>query len=122
MATLVGTPRINLLEARQEDGTIAAAGAAACSSRRRRRCNSPASLLVGIRPEDVALSPDGQFGGEVTLTEPLGVETIIHIRTGSQIILSLFPGMTTLRVGDTVRFGLQQERLHLFGEDGRRVG
>ena len=121
VATLVGTPRINLLEARQEDGTIAAAGAG-LHLPAPAQVQLPASLLVGIRPEDVALSPDGQFGGEVTLTEPLGVETIIHIRTGSQIILSLFPGMSPLRVGDTVRFSLQQERLHLFGQDGRRVG
>ena len=36
VATLVGTPRINLLEARREDGTICAC-AATCTCRRRRR-------------------------------------------------------------------------------------
>jgi multiple sugar transport system ATP-binding protein len=120
VATLVGTPRINLLEARREDGTILATGTdlhVAAPA----QAQLPASLLLGIRPEDVTLGPDGLFGGAVALTEPLGVETIIHIRTGSQTILSLYPGMSHLRVGETVRFDVRQERIHLFGQDGRRV-
>jgi ABC-type sugar transport system ATPase subunit len=81
----------------------------------------PALLLVGIRPEDVKPDPAGQFTGKVALTEPLGVETILHIKTGDQTLLSLVPGMTPLRLGDEVRFNIVQEKLHCFGMDKKRI-
>jgi multiple sugar transport system ATP-binding protein len=120
VAQLVGTPRINLFEARREDSTLyvenstlhlPAPGA-----------GLPAALLLGIRPEDVKPNPQGQFTGAVTLTEPLGVETVVHIKAGEQTLLSLVPGMTRLRLGDEVRFDIAQERLHCFGTDKRRIG
>jgi multiple sugar transport system ATP-binding protein len=119
VAQLVGTPRINLFEANREDGALyiknsnlhlPAPGA-----------SLPASLLVGIRPEDVRPEAQGKFVGKLTLTEPLGVETILHIETGGQTLLSLVPGMTSVRVGDEVRFNLAQEKLHYFGLDKKRI-
>ena len=64
----------------------------------------PDTLQVGIRPEDMQLDPAGQFAGRVTLTEPLGVETIVHIQSGEQVLLSVIPGMTPLRLDDAVQF------------------
>jgi len=81
----------------------------------------PARFQIGLRPEDVQPDPDGSFAGEVTLIEPLGVETVIYIKSGKQTIVSTVPGMTSLRRGDVVRFTLTRERLHVFGEDGRRI-
>jgi multiple sugar transport system ATP-binding protein len=119
VAQLVGTPRINLFEANLEDGALylknsnlhlPASGV-----------SMPASLLVGIRPEDVRPEAQGKFVGKLTLTEPLGVETILHIESGGQTLLSLVPGMTSVRVGDDVRFNLAQEKLHYFGLDRKRI-
>jgi multiple sugar transport system ATP-binding protein len=123
VAQLVGTPRINLAQASQQDGSLVVddsqlhlplpAGLAL-----------PDRLLVGIRPEDVQLRTNGagQFVGRVALTEPLGVETIVHIQTGDQVLLSVVPGMTPLRINDTIRFDLAPERLHFFDNQGRRIG
>jgi predicted Zn-dependent protease with MMP-like domain len=33
----------------------------------------------------------------------------------------LVPGMTTVQVGDQVRFNIIRERLHFFGMDGVRI-
>jgi multiple sugar transport system ATP-binding protein len=119
VATLVGSPRINLLDAHHADGVIAV-------ERSELRLQAPegvlpASLLVGIRPEDVKLNAAGAFAGQVALTEPLGVETILHIRTGECTLLSLLPGITTVRVNDTVRFDILQERVHCFDATGKRI-
>ena len=55
----------------------------------------PDKLLVGIRPEDIsARSRRASSAARVALTEPLGVETIVHIQSGEQMLLSLVPGMT----------------------------
>jgi multiple sugar transport system ATP-binding protein len=120
VAQLVGTPRINLFQTNREDHTLyinksnlhLPAPPAA---------ELPARLLLGIRPEDVVPHPDGNFAGQVALTEPLGVETIVHIRAGEQTLTSLIPGMTDLRIGDPVRFNIIAERLHCFRLDGNRV-
>jgi ABC-type sugar transport system ATPase subunit len=85
------------------------------------RPNLSRAFLVGIRPEDVHLDPDGPFSGRVILTEPLGVETILHIQTGQETIISLVAGMTSVQVGDTIRFSIAGERLHLFDMNGRRI-
>ncbi len=119
VAQLVGTPRINLFESSREDGQLYIKNSnlhlPAPSSA------LPASLLVGIRPEDVKPDPEGQFTGKVALTEPLGVETILHIKAGDQTLLSLVPGMTPLRLGDEVRFNIVQEKLHCFGMNKNRI-
>jgi multiple sugar transport system ATP-binding protein len=121
IAQLVGTPRINLFSAGREDGGIRVreselrialpAGA-----------DLPQDFQLGIRPEDIQLDPDGDFSGTIELTEPLGVETILHIRSGNQTLLSTAPGMTRVKLRDQVRFRIRQDRLHCFDLAGRRLG
>ena len=119
VAQLVGTPRINLVEAIRDNGTLYLKGT---------NLHMPApdlelpdAFLLGIRPEDIVPHPEGQFQGQVTLTEPLGVETILHIQAGEHVLLSLIPGITHLRIGDGVRFNTNPDRLHFFNMDRRRV-
>ena len=121
VAQLVGTPRINLLKAGCEDSTLTIVDSTlhlpipACSE------GMPATFLLGIRPEDVQPQSEGAFVGQLILTEPLGVETILHIKTGEQTLLSMVPGLTDLRIGDSVRFNVVRERLHYFRPDGTRI-
>jgi len=49
------------------------------------------------------------------------VETIVHIRSGDQVMLSLVPGMANLHIGDGVRFDINATRLHYFSTDGLRL-
>jgi multiple sugar transport system ATP-binding protein len=120
VAQLVGTPRMNLVEATYDEGTLHLVG-----SQVRLQVDSagtlPGSLLFGVRPEDVMPDQDGAFGGEVRLVEPLGSETIIHIKSGEKVLQSVVPGMAGWRLGDTIRFNLVSERLHYFALDGRRL-
>jgi multiple sugar transport system ATP-binding protein len=81
----------------------------------------PERVLLGVRPEDVRLTSDGRYSGQVVLVEPLGVETIIHIRAGEQTLLSIVPGAANVRIQDDIRFDVISERLHFFGMDGNRL-
>jgi multiple sugar transport system ATP-binding protein len=120
VAQLVGIPRINLLPAARENGTLNVEHSTI-------RLPVPADLnipqrfLLGVRPEDVRLAADGDLRGEVVLTEPLGVETVIHIRSGQQTLLSIVPGITDLKIGDVVAYSIVRERLHFFDLDGVRL-
>ena len=78
-------------------------------------------LPLGVRPEDVQPRSEGQFVGLVGLIEPLGVETLVHIKAGEQTLVSIVPGMTSLRIGNEVRFNIVRERLHFFKPDGERM-
>jgi multiple sugar transport system ATP-binding protein len=120
VAQLVGTPRINLFPASREDGSFtikdsevhvpAPVGG-----------TQPAEFLLGIRPENVQPDPDGKFNGQLILTEPLGVETILHIQSGQRALLSLVPGITSYHIGDTVKFNIAAEHIHYFGTNGDRL-
>ena len=120
VAQLVGTPRINLVRAKREDGTLYLANSA-IHLPAPEGSDLPPSFTLGVRPEDVRPEPEGDFPGEIALIEPLGVETILHIKLGEQTLLSLIPGLTDLQRGDRVRFNIVQERLHCFREDGIRI-
>jgi multiple sugar transport system ATP-binding protein len=118
VATLVGTPRINLFKAARDNGTVLIENS---ELQIPSTGDSPAQFLLGIRPEDVKPGSEGKFVGKLVLTEPLGVETILHIQSGGQTLLSLVPGMTHFKLNDTIRFNLAQDRLHYFDLDGIRI-
>jgi multiple sugar transport system ATP-binding protein len=121
VAKLVGAPRINLLNAEVSDGKIYVA-----DSELRLNWQSSANgrfaFTLGFRPEDVKFDPNGELSGEVVLLEPLGVETIVHIRNGKQTLLGTISGMSDMRIGSSARFNIARERLHFFNKtEGRRM-
>jgi len=119
VATLVGTPKINLLSAVRQDGAVLAKGSGLTVPAP--RLPLPEAFLMGIRPEDIRPDPKGRFSATVTLIEPLGVETILHLKSGELTLLSLVPGMALQRVGEEIRFDIVQEKLHFFGPDKKRL-
>lgn len=119
VAQLVGTPRINLFQAARQDGKVAINRSGVTLAVPGTQL--PEQLLVGVRPEDVRLEPNGEFTGQVTLKEPLGVETVLYLKAGDQTILSLVPGMADAKIGDTVKFNVNSSKLHFFTLDRQRV-
>ena len=81
----------------------------------------PDTLLLGIRPEDIRPAADGKFSGQVILKEPLGVETVLHIKAGNQTMTSLVPGMSDARIGDTLKFNIASDKLHFFDMERKRI-
>jgi ABC-type sugar transport system ATPase subunit len=117
----VGTPRINILPAAVSDGNIHVAESDIHIKVDDSQSALPSAFTLGFRPEDVQISPEGPQAGEVILVEPLGVETIIYIRSGQQTLLSVVAGMAHWRVGDHVRFDVTRQHLHFFDGEGQRI-
>jgi len=120
VAQLVGSPRINLYNARREDRTIFISDSdihlpAPVGSK------LPSDFQLGIRPENVKPDPKGEFTGQLVLAEPLGVETILHIQSGQRTLLSLVPGITSFHLGDVMKFNIATEHIHYFGLNGERL-
>ena len=120
VAQLVGSPRINLVEAVCDDNNLHISDSTVRFSLPVGDC-LPDSFLLGVRPEDVRLRSGGEFSGEILLTQPLGAETVLHIKTGEQTLSSLAAGMINVQVGEQVQFNIVRERLHFFDLDGVRV-
>ncbi|HEX5689747.1 MAG TPA: ABC transporter ATP-binding protein [Roseiflexaceae bacterium] len=121
VAQLVGSPRINLLDAARDNGAIHIANSPIALPADTASGSLPERMVLGIRPEDVFPSSQGAYAGQVALVEPLGVETVLHIKAGDQTLVSSVPGVTNLRIGSDTRFDIARERLHFFGADGKRV-
>jgi multiple sugar transport system ATP-binding protein len=119
VAQLVGAPKINLLSAARSGGTVAVKGSGLTIPAP--RVNLPDSFTLGIRPEDIRPDPKGAFAAKVTLTEPLGVETILHLKSGDLTLLGLVPGMARQKVGEEIKFDIVKEKLHYFGTDNARI-
>ncbi len=119
VAQLVGSPRINLMHADRHNGSLQLEDSTLVVPA---PASIPERLLVGIRPEDIRLADEGAFTGQVALVEPLGVESIIHLKVGGQTLLSIVPGTSTLRLNDAVRFDIALNQLHFFDlEHGLRL-
>jgi ABC-type sugar transport system ATPase subunit len=121
VAQLVGTPRINLMGAKRENGFLHVDEAPIRLPLGEHESHVPENCQLGVRPEDIEPVADGQFDGEITLTEPLGVETVVHIRSGTQTLLSTTSGIAAWRIGEKVKFTITRERLHFFDSEGHRV-
>jgi multiple sugar transport system ATP-binding protein len=121
VAQLVGSPRINLLDAGRDDGAIHVRNSSVRLPIDRIAGELPRAFTLGVRPEDIQPRADGPFAGTIALVEPLGVETLLHIKAGDQTLVSTVPGMSRLDRGADVRFDITRERLHFFQPDGKRV-
>lgn len=119
VAQSVGTPRINLFPSTFGDGKLRVNESAIALPLTGN--GLPTSFTLGVRAEDVTPG-QGDQRGEIALVEPLGVETILHIRSGDVTLLSLVSGMTHYRLGETVSFGIDRDRLHFFDAKGDRIG
>jgi multiple sugar transport system ATP-binding protein len=121
VAKLVGVPRINLFGAAKSDGVIRVQESA---MQMPAPVNTalPEAFTVGFRPEDVQITPEGDFNGRVMLIEPLGAETVVHIMSGNRNVLSSVNGIASFPIGSEVRYRIIQERLHFFNNaDGGRL-
>ncbi|GAC1044227.1 ABC transporter ATP-binding protein [Rhizobium sp. No.120] len=124
VARFVGQPRINLLPALAENGTVAFGGirlALDDSSLAGR------NVTLGIRPEFVQLSQDRQdaLAAHIERMEFLGSEVILYAKLdaiGETMVVKLAPAeVAGLSAGMPVALTLAAERAMVFAEDGRRL-
>ncbi|GAB4475212.1 MAG: sn-glycerol-3-phosphate ABC transporter ATP-binding protein UgpC [Anaerolineae bacterium] len=81
------------------------------------RATNPGDLLLGVRPEDVSLSANGEpdsIGGSVYVIEPLGDRNIYDVRVGETLIRIKTPPTFSLEIGQPVALRFNMERVHLF--------
>jgi multiple sugar transport system ATP-binding protein len=83
------------------------------------------AVAYGIRPEHVTLADTGAahaVTAEVTVVEPTGAETELHVRAGDADIVVVAPGRTSAAPGDRIGIVPDLSLVHLFDQaSGKRL-
>ena len=82
------------------------------------------AVVLGVRPEHLALDPEGPLTGQVAVVEPLGAETVVTLDApGEQTLVARLTEGPIPRPGEDVRLRPFATKMHLFAaEGGERVG
>ncbi len=126
VATFIGSPAMNIFPARVVvgDGTVRLVTGdvtleAAPEQRNRLAEYSGREVLVGIRPEDLIVQPgqvsvDRQLRLPVEIVEPLGSETLVHLRGPAGTIIAKADPHVHFSVGELAAVTVKVEHLHAF--------
>ncbi|MDK2384687.1 MAG: TOBE domain-containing protein, partial [Candidatus Korarchaeota archaeon] len=76
--------------------------------------DAPSEVVLGIRPEDVEITEDGELEGEVYVIEPLGRELLVTISLDGLHIKAGTGAESDLRMGQRVKFKIPPEKVYLF--------
>jgi len=84
-------------------------------------------LHYGVRPEDLVLAagpvPGKTIKAEVLLVEPIGPQTEVVMKAGTQDLTIVMPGRPVVEIGQCVYLQVTPGRVHLFdGASGERIG
>lgn len=124
VATFIGSPAMNLLEATvAADGRSAllADGTIARLPEGGRDLKPGTKVTLGIRPEHVELGASG-WPAIASVIEPTGTETQINLKFAGKTVRALLRGRTTCQPGDAVNLSVDPKHIHVFdGESGRRI-
>ncbi len=71
-------------------------------------------VIVGLRPTDVVLDPNGPIRGETMLVERMGHDAQLCVRRGGDQFLAIVDKGQTFTPGTPVAFGIAPEKIHLF--------
>ena len=117
VAGFIGSPAMNFLRAEARGGDVRLGGATICTS-----AASDGAVKLGLRPEHLALDPDGPLDGTVGVFEHLGGESFVHLELADgQTLVAKLDGSHAFSPGTRCRLGIRPEACHVFDADDRRV-
>jgi multiple sugar transport system ATP-binding protein len=124
VATFIGSPAMNLFEARVDpDGKLAllADATPVRLPNMAGKLTPGKKLTLGVRAEHISLGSSG-WPAAVSVIEPTGTETQIGLRFAGQPVRVLLRGRTACKPGDAVHLVVETDAIHVFdAASGRRI-
>lgn len=120
VASFIGNPPMNFIEVEVSgiDGTLIAQAENfnlnVPGERGEKAAAHPGKVIMGIRPEDIAISPNGELSGEVYMVEPMGRENLIDVRVGEHSFIILTAATTNPNPGENVKLAFNAENVQFF--------
>ncbi len=119
VAGFIGSPPMNLIEAKANNGDIQLNSTTFNFSNL-----SESDVQVGIRPEFLSLEPienSIEIKVEIDLVETLGGETLLHFLINDQLCIGRFDGYFDCKSGDQLCMYVQKEKIHIFNNEGLNI-
>jgi len=126
----IGSPPMNLVDAVVTDGAggpfikLGEDWLLPVPSSRRDRVRVGMALRIGLRAEDLVPRgyglPPGEswsFEGQVNISEPLGIETLLFVNLGPSEAISRMFNPKPVRQGEILTFDINLDRMHLFDRE-----
>ncbi|BES72884.1 sn-glycerol-3-phosphate ABC transporter ATP-binding protein UgpC [Marinobacter nanhaiticus D15-8W] len=124
VAGFIGSPTMNFLDVGYQDtsdegvSVILPGGESCRVPVDGNGLNTGASLELGIRPEHLNLDDQGPMAGKIQVIERLGGATSLYVQMDQYLVTIVTDGDIGHKVGETVRFGFEPFRAHLFDGGG----
>ncbi|MBL8921639.1 MAG: ABC transporter ATP-binding protein [Myxococcaceae bacterium] len=116
VATFLGSPSMNLFEARRDGSRFVGQGFALEA-----RGEVTGEVKLGLRPQDLSVAADGPFSGEVEAVERLGFDGYAFLKTAAGPLAARFDGSVPVDVGQQVKVKPLGDVVHLFSADGAKA-
>ncbi|MDD3683528.1 ABC transporter ATP-binding protein [Desulfovibrio desulfuricans] len=118
-ASFIGTPPMNLLNVAMCKGQAVIKGNECCPV----PGAVAAECTLGIRPENIQVTPDGPWEAEVLSMEYLGADSVLACSLGQQQVAVQMAGNPGFKPGHKLRLNFAADALHFFeAESGKRMG
>ena len=80
-------------------------------------------IKIGIRPEHLEINQisDVAWEGKVFVVEKLGSGTFLYLEKDGEPLVVQTDGDTKIKVGDTIKVGINSSRCHIFNEKGSSI-
>jgi multiple sugar transport system ATP-binding protein len=118
VAQFIGSPAMNVFDGIFRNGSVEGLGARWPTQAKGMHGQA---VKYGIRPEHLALGGEG-IVAQVEVVEPMGAETEVLARVGSQTFTVMTHGRPTFGPGENIRLAPQAAHAHLFdAASGRRL-
>ena len=128
VAGFIGSPQMNMIDAECSEEGGAVKLSFAVNDKKAAALKDKGyigkTVTLGIRPEDLHdeeeyLSQHGQsvVSAEIRVYEMLGAETLLYFDIGDASWTARVNPKTKARTGDTVRFALDENKIHIFDKE-----
>ncbi|MEM1273734.1 MAG: sn-glycerol-3-phosphate ABC transporter ATP-binding protein UgpC [Pseudomonadota bacterium] len=125
VAGFLGSPPMNFLDATlvEEGDTLVAKGSGFAVElpqdlAQRARNKAVQKVILGVRPSDLEFDADAHetqsFDLNVVVSEYIGAQSVLICECGGDKVTVELKSETPIALGETLRFGLRPEGLHLF--------
>ncbi|WP_048054487.1 ABC transporter ATP-binding protein [Acidianus hospitalis] len=114
VASFLGNPAMNLIRSEIVGEKIEFNGQAIPLPEKFKGIIKSNRVILGIRPENIEISQDGDIEGVVELVEELGSFTITHVRVGNDIIKVVDKAFIKREKGEKVKLKFDYSRIELF--------
>ena len=123
VARFVGSPMMNLFDARIENGSLVVGQKEMVCPLSDQQCRTlqdykKDSVVLGVRPEDIeiirAKKDENSFQCVIHFMQSMGAEDILNLSIGKTEFRAIAPPRLMTRVGETVYADINMNRAHIF--------